>query len=354
MAKSTLAEKLDSFSTPARLVEPHPDRSVVCLACAHRCHIQEGKRGVCQMRFNREGELCVPWGYVAGLNPDPIEKKPFAHFLPGQTALTFGMLGCNFHCDFCQNWVSSQALRDPCSEESGGTIQKIRPEEIISYARKTHSRIIASSYNEPLITSEWAMDIFALAKKEGLRTVYVSNGYATSEVLKALKPCLDGFKVDLKSMQEKNYRQMGAHLQPVLDSIQLAREMGFWVEVVTLVIPEYNDSSDELWDAARFLVSVSADIPWHVTAFHPMYKHQDTSATPAETLRRAAEIGQEAGLHYVYAGNLPGRVGSLENTYCPACNELLIERRGYLVQENRITDDGHCPKCRGSIAGVWQ
>lgn len=354
MAKQSLADLLDGLTAPARLVEQQTDGSVVCQACAHRCHIQSGKRGICKVRFNRSGELRVPWGYVAGLNPDPIEKKPFAHFLPGETALTLGMLGCNFHCDFCQNWISSQALRDPASEESGAYIQKIDPEEMIVYARRTNSKIIASSYNEPLITSEWAIDIFKLAKKEGLKTVYVSNGYATPEVLQALKPCLDGFKVDLKSMQEKNYRSMGARLQPVLDSIRLARELGFWVEAVTLVIPDFNDSNEELWDAARFLVSVSADIPWHVTAFHPMYKHNHTPPTPAETLQRATEIGQEAGLRYVYAGNLPGRVGSLENTYCPHCHELLIERRGYYVMKNKLQKDAVCPTCGEIIAGVWK
>jgi pyruvate formate lyase activating enzyme len=354
MSKNSLAEKLDALSAPARLVEKKPDGLVICHACAHRCQIKNGRRGICQVRFNRDGELRVPWGYVAGLNPDPIEKKPFAHFLPGQIALTFGMLGCNFHCDFCQNWVSSQALRDPASEESRTYIQKIHPEEIIVLVKQSQARVIASSYNEPLITSEWAMDIFSLAKKADLRTVYVSNGYATSEVLKALKPCLDGFKVDLKSMQEKNYRQMGARLQPVLDSIQLARELGMWVEVVTLVIPGYNDSTDELWEAARFLVSISKDIPWHVTAFHPMYKHMDTPPTPSETLQRAAEIGQEAGLRFVYAGNLPGRVGTLEDTHCPTCNELLIKRRGYLVYENKMDAGGICPKCKETIAGVWK
>lgn len=354
MARQSLAEILDVLTVPARLVENQTDGSVVCQACAHRCHIQKDKRGICQVRFNRGGELRAPWGYVAGLNPDPIEKKPFAHFLPGETALTFGMLGCNFHCDFCQNWVSSQALRDPASEESGTYIQNITPEEMIAHTRRTNSKIIASSYNEPLITSEWAMDIFKLAKKEGLKTVYVSNGYATPEALQALKPILDGFKVDLKSMQEKNYRSMGARLQPVLDSIKLAREMGYWVEVVTLVIPDFNDSNEELWDAARFLVSVSADIPWHVTAFHPMYEHDHVPPTPAETLQRAAEIGQEAGLRYVYAGNLPGRVGSLENTYCPHCHELLIERRGYYVMENKLVNKAACPVCGETIAGVWR
>jgi pyruvate formate lyase activating enzyme len=354
MNKPTLTEILGEMTIPARLVEKKEDGVVGCLACAHRCVIKPGGRGICKVRFNREGELLVPWGYVAGLNADPIEKKPFAHFLPGETALTFGMLGCNFACDFCQNWVSSQTLRDPASEESGAFVQKIEPEEIIAYARRSHAAVIASSYNEPLITTEWAMDIFTLAKKEGLRTVYVSNGFATPEVLKALKPCLDGFKVDLKSMQAHNYRQMGGKLQPVLDSIKLAKELGLWVEVVTLVIPGYNDSTEELWEAARFLVSVSADIPWHVTAFHPMYKRLDAAPTSAEILQRATEIGQEAGLRYVYAGNLPGRVGSLEDTHCPTCNELLIERRGYQILVNRLSDAGTCPKCGSMIAGVWR
>jgi pyruvate formate lyase activating enzyme len=354
MTKRTLAEILDEMTIPARLVEKKADGKVTCLACAHHCVIKPEGRGICKMRFNREGELRVPWGYVAGLNADPIEKKPFAHFLPGETALTFGMLGCNLACDFCQNWVSSQALRDPASEESGAFVQRITPEEIIAYAQRSHSVVIASSYNEPLITTEWAMDIFTLAKKEGMRTVYVSNGFATSEVLKALKPCLDGFKVDLKSMQEKNYREMGGKLQPVLDSIKLAKELGLWVEVVTLVIPGYNDSTEELWEAARFLVSVSADIPWHVTAFHPMYKRLNAAPTSAEVLQRAAEIGQEAGLRYVYAGNLPGRVGSLEDTHCPTCNKTLIERKGYIIMGNHLSDEGTCPNCGESIAGVWR
>jgi pyruvate formate lyase activating enzyme len=305
MNKPTLTEILGEMTIPARLVEKKEDGVVGCLACAHRCVIKPGGRGICKVRFNREGELLVPWGYVAGLNADPIEKKPFAHFLPGETALTFGMLGCNFACDFCQNWVSSQTLRDPASEESGAFVQKIEPEEIIAYARRSHAAVIASSYNEPLITTEWAMDIFTLAKKEGLRTVYVSNGFATPEVLKALKPCLDGFKVDLKSMQAHNYRQMGGKLQPVLDSIKLAKELGLWVEVVTLVILGYNDSTEELWEAARFLVSVSADIPWHVTAFHPMYKRLDITKGGRDRAGSRAEVcvcRQPAG-----AGRLAGR-----------------------------------------------
>lgn len=349
----SIAEKLDALTQKGRLFSKEADNAVRCQACAHRCLIKPGKRGVCQMRFNRDGQLYVPWGYVAAANVDPIEKKPFMHFLPGNNALTFGMLGCNFHCDFCQNWVSSQALRDPASESSLRYIQQTSPQELVDYALRSGAEIIASSYNEPLITTEWAIDIFKIAKQQELRCVYVSNGYATPEVLKALQPYLDGYKIDLKCMSDENYRKLGGSLQVVLDSIKLAHELGMWVEVVTLVIPDFNDSNDELWKSASYLASVSKDIPWHVTAFYPTYKRLDTPNTSSETLQRAAEIGQEAGLHYVYAGNLPGRVGSLENTYCPNCQTLLIERMGYMIRSYSITKEGTCPTCGQKIAGVW-
>jgi pyruvate formate lyase activating enzyme len=264
------------------------------------------------------------------------------------------MLGCDFHCGFCQNWVTSQALREPASEASIDTIQRISPEQIVSYARRTRAEVIASSYNEPLITTEWAIAIFKQAKQAGLRCAYVSNGNATDEALDALLPYLSAYKIDLKTMQDKHYRQCGGVLQNVLDTIQRVHHLGLWTEVVTLVIPGFNDSTDELWDAARFIASVSADIPWHVTAFHPDYKMEDVSATPADTLQRAAEIGQEAGLHYVYAGNIPGKVGSLEVTYCPGCSTRLIRRYGFTVMEYRINEQGACPKCGTVIPGVWK
>ena len=350
---ATLKDKLDALTKPAWLSEPQPDGAVRCQACAHRCLIQPSKRGICQMRFNREGQLYAPWGYVAAANVDPIEKKPFMHFLPGSNALTFGMLGCNFHCDFCQNWVSSQALRDPASEASGRYVQTVSPRELVNSALRRGAKTIASSYNEPLITSEWAIDVFKVAKESGLHCVYVSNGYATPEVLNALHPYLDGYKIDLKCMSDANYRKLGGSLQVVLDNIRLAHDLGMWVEVVTLVIPDFNDNNEDLWESARFLTSISPDIPWHVTAFHPMYKRLDTRRTESETLQRAADIGQEAGLHYVYAGNLPGRVGSLEDTHCPHCQTILIKRIGYIVQFNEISKDGTCPQCGEKIAGVW-
>ncbi|RME91328.1 MAG: AmmeMemoRadiSam system radical SAM enzyme [Anaerolineae bacterium] len=350
---STLAEILDALTREGELYEPLPDGAVRCYACAHRCLIRPGRRGICKVRFNRDGKLYVPWGYVAALQSDPIEKKPFYHVMPGSNALTFGMLGCNLHCQFCQNWLTSQTLRDPAADISVRFIREITPEQIVEAAQRTGASAVVSSYNEPLITSEWAVAIFKKAKEAGLRCGYVSNGNATPEVLEYLGPYLDAYKVDLKSMQDKNYRQLGGVLQHVLDTIQKAHKMGLWVEVVTLVVPGFNDSNEELWDAARFIHSVSPDIPWHVTAFHSDYKMTDRGNTPAQTILRAADIGREAGLRYVYAGNIPGRVGEYESTLCPKCNRVLIRRLGYIIMEYHITAEGACPHCGTKIAGIW-
>lgn len=344
--------KLDTLAAPAELVELLAEGVTRCTACAHRCTIKPGRRGICGVRFNHDGVLMVPWGYVAGAQIDPVEKKPLNHFLPGIEVLTFGMLGCNFHCAFCQNWFSSQALRDPCSASAIHSIDRISAERLVQYALDNGASAVASSYNEPLISTEWAVEVFKLAKAAGLKTAYVSNGYATPESLVYLAPWLDAYKVDLKSMRDSEYRRMGGTLQSVLDTIRQVREMGLWLEVVTLVIPGMNDSNDELWEAARYLVSVSPDIPWHVTAYHPDYK-EDAPPTPASTLQRAAEIGQEAGLRYVYAGNLPGRVGSLEDTVCAHCGKALILRSGYRLSGYHITEDGKCEYCQQPVAGVW-
>jgi pyruvate formate lyase activating enzyme len=350
---STLAKRLDAMTTKGELYESLSDNAVRCYACGHRCLIREGRRGICQVRFNREGVMMVPWGYVAGLQSDPIEKKPFYHLLAGSDALTFGMLGCDFHCAYCQNWVSSQALRDPASEGSGRFLRKITPQEIVAFGQRTGASVVASSYNEPLITSEWAVAIFKLAQEVGMQCVYVSNGNATPEVLAYLHPFLTGYKIDLKTMQDRQYRQLDGVLQHVLDSIQHAHALGLWVEVVTLVVPGFNDSVDELMDTARFVASVSPDIPWHISAFHPDYKMVNSQRTPVETLRRAAEIGQEAGLRYIYAGNMPGQLPEYEHTRCHQCDTRLIERFGYVIQDYRITREGNCPHCGVKIPGVW-
>jgi pyruvate formate lyase activating enzyme len=350
---TTVADVLDKMTVEGELYEKLEDDSVRCYACGHRCLVREGRRGICQVRFNRGGKLYVPWGYVAALQVDPIEKKPFFHVLPGAEALTFGMLGCDFHCGYCQNYLTSQTLRDPGSDIAISLARRISPEQMVAYARRSGAAVIASSYNEPLITSEWAVSIFRLAREAGIQCVYISNGNATPEVLRYLRPYLVGYKIDLKSMQDREYRKLGGVLQNVLDSIQLAHELGLWVEVVTLVVPGFNDSTDELMEAAHYIRSVSADIPWHVTAFHSDYKMLDSPNTPTRTLLRAAEIGQEAGLNYVYAGNIPGRVGEYESTYCPNCHTPLIERYSYVIRSYRLTESGTCPKCGAAVAGVW-
>ncbi len=350
---TAIGELLDQLTVTGDLYEKLPNREVRCFACGHRCVIREGRRGICQVRFNEGGELRVPHGYVAALQSDPVEKKPFFHVLPSVNALTFGMLGCDFHCGYCQNWLTSQAMRDSNSDASVNLIRKMSPQEMVRLAHRTNAFVVASSYNEPLITSEWAVEIFREAKAAGLTCAYVSNGNNTPEVMEYIRPYISAYKVDLKSMQDKNYRKLGGVLQNTLDGIKRAYEMGLWVEIVTLTIPGFNDSNEEMWDAARFIAGVSRDIPWHVTAFHKDYKMTDPDNTDAKTLLRAAEIGREAGLRFVYAGNLPGQVGEYENTYCPACNHPLVKRRGYVIQEYRVTGEGKCPKCGARVPGVW-
>lgn len=350
---SALADLLDRLTVEGELYEKLADDSVRCFACGHRCLIREGKRGICQVRFNKGGKLFAPHGYVAALQSDPIEKKPFSHVMPGTTALTFGMLGCDYHCSYCQNWLTSQALRDPASDVSAQFVREITPKAVAEYAHRTKASVVVSSYNEPLITSEWAVKIFKEAKANGLMCAFVSNGNNTPEVIEYLAPYLSAYKVDLKCMDDKNYRKLGGTLQHTLDGIKRARAAGLWVEVVTLTIPGFNDSNEELWEAARFLAGVSPEIPWHVTAFHKDYKMTGPENTDAKTLIRAAEIGREAGLKFVYAGNLPGTVGEYEDTLCPKCSHRLVKRRGYVVKEYHITGEGKCPKCGESIPGVW-
>ena len=295
----------------------------------------------------------VPWGYVSSLQTDPIEKKPFYHFLAGTNALTFGMLGCNLKCDYCQNWLTSQALREQGTDHLADHLRPITPEALVEYGVQSGAEVVASSYNEPLITSEWARDIFELAGKAGLRQVYISNGYATREVLDFLQPNLQGFKVDLKTMQPGHYKELGGDLQPVLDSIKYAHQLGLWIEIVTLLVPGFNDTPAELQKMAKFIHSVSPEIPWHVTAFRPDYKMLDKPRTAQHQIVKAVEIGFQEGLQYVYGGNLPGSLGKFEHTFCHHCQALLIKRRGFFILEYNITPDGLCPQCSTKIPGVW-
>ncbi len=349
---STLKEVLDKHVGEAapELYEKLDRDRVRCYSCGHCCPIGDGQAGVCKVRFNRGGTLYVPWGYVGGVQCDPIEKKPFFHAYCGALAYSFGMLGCDLHCSYCQNWVTSQAIRDPLAVVSPAGLT---PEMLVQEALNQGARLLVSTYNEPLITSEWAVAIFKEAKAAGLATAFVSNGNGTPQVLEYLRPWVDLYKVDLKSFDEQHYHQLGGRLQPILETIRRLYEMGFWLEIVTLVIPGFNDSDDELRRLAEFLVSVSPDIPWHVTAFHKDYKMTDPDDTSPETLLRTVEIGKRAGLRYIYAGNLPGSVGDLENTRCPDCHELLVQRYGYRITDYRLTADGCCPRCSNRIPGRW-
>ncbi len=345
-----LADTLDRQTIVGKLWHTEDDR-VRCVACGHRCLIPPGRRGICKVRFNEGGELRVPFGYVAGgLASDPVEKKPFFHVYPGSDALTFGMLGCDFHCGYCQNWVTSQALRD---ERSVTPIVELTPDQVVNAARRSGARLVVSSYNEPLITAEWAVAVFQEAKPAGLACAFVSNGNATPEALDFLRPWIVAYKIDLKGFDEKRYRTLGGTLENVCHGIRMVRERGLWLEIVTLVVPGFNDSEAELHAIAKFIASVSRDIPWHVTAFHPDYKMTEPSPTAVHQLIRAAEIGVEEGLHFVYAGNLPGHVAHWESTFCPGCDELLIERTGYLVRDYKITRDGKCPRCHRTVPGIW-
>jgi pyruvate formate lyase activating enzyme len=347
---STLAEVLARETREGELYSTLPDGRLRCYACGHCCPLPAGAAGVCKVRFNEGGRLRVPWGYVGGVQCDPIEKKPFFHAHPGALAYSFGMLGCDLHCSYCQNWVTSQALRDPSAVSSP---LRSTPEKLVRDALRQGARVMVSTYNEPLITSEWSAAIFKEAKSAGLTTGYVSNGNGTPEVLDYLRPWVDLYKVDLKSFDDRHYRQLGGRLEPILDTIRRLHAMEFWVEVVTLLISGFNDSPDELKRLTGFLASVSPDIPWHVTAFHGDYKMTDPPNTTAAMLVEAASMGRQSGLRHVYAGNLPGAVGDLEDTRCAACGETVIRRFGYHIRDYRLTPEGTCPSCSSAIPGRW-
>jgi len=349
---ATLRDILDERVREAdpRLVEKLDGNRVRCFSCGHCCPIPDGQPGVCKVRFNRGGKLYVPWGYVGGVQCDPIEKKPFFHAYPGALAYSFGMLGCDLHCSYCQNWVTSQALRDP---NAVSPPLEATPELLVQDALAQGAKVLVSTYNEPLITSEWAVAVFRAAREAGLLTAFVSNGNGTPQVLEYLRPWIDLYKVDLKSFDDHHYRQLGGRLQPILDTIRRLHGMGIWLEIVTLLIPGFNDGNNELRQLTEFLSSISPDIPWHVTAFHQDYKMTSPEDTRAEDLLRAAAIGREAGLRYVYAGNLPGRVGDLEDTHCHQCGETLIRRFGYRIEKYRLTPEGNCPACHAAFPGRW-
>ena len=332
----------------ALLYKKLENNNVRCNLCAHHCVITDGKKGVCQVRENQNGVLyTLVYGRTITQHVDPIEKKPLFHFHPGSTAYSVATPGCNFRCQWCQNWEISQMPR----EQHLAAGHKATPEHIVATAQRSGCRSIAYTYTEPTIFFEYAYDTARLAHAAGLANLYITNGYMTAEMLDTFHPYLDAANVDLKAFREKTYhRYVGASLQPVLDSMKAMKQLGIWLEVTTLVIPGLNDDSAELRDAAQFVAQeLGVDTPWHISRFFPAYKMTDVPPTPLATLQRARQIGLEEGLNYVYVGNIPDDNG--QNTYCPGCGRSLIGRKGYRIVTNDILA-GRCPTCDTPIAGV--
>lgn len=334
----------------ALLYEKTEGQAVICNLCAHRCFIPPGRIGICHVRENHGGVLfTLVYDRVVSLDVDPIEKKPLFHFLPATRSFSIATVGCNFHCRFCQNWEISQMPRDRSGIILG---REISPEEIVRGALRARCKTIAYTYTEPTIFFELAYDCAKLGVEEGLKNIFVTNGYMTPEALRMIQPYLHAANVDLKGFDDKRYRRIcGAKLQPVLDTIRLMKEFGIWTEVTTLIIPGHNDSDDELRQIALFLKDVGPEIPWHLSAFFPAYKMSDTMPTDRETLMRAWAIGKEAGLRYVYCGNLVDNVH--EDTDCYQCGKRLAHRSGFSV-DRILLDHGSCPFCQASIDGVWE
>ena len=342
-------EEMDNLHE-AMLYEKLDEEVVRCNLCAHRCLIKPGRRGICGVRENQGGVLySLVYGKAVSAAVDPIEKKPLYHYLPGSDAFSIATVGCNFRCLFCQNADISQA-----SKEEGRAWKRwardLPPQAVVALAERYKCATIAYTYTEPTVFFEYAYECAVLAARRGIKNIFVTNGFMTLEALETIGENLHAANVDLKSFRDEFYRELcGGRLQPVLDSIRKMHDMGVWVEVTTLLIPGHNDDEGELRELAEWLVSVDPDIPWHVSRFVPHYKMRDVPYTPVESIHRAVEIGYQAGLHYVYVGNVPG--DRYEHTRCPNCGEIAIQRYGYYIQ-NRMKDGNHCPKCGTELAVI--
>lgn len=355
----------------ARFYEPLPDKKVLCTLCPHDCRIPDNGRGACSVRYNRDGKLyTLVYDKVVARETNLIEKKPLFHFHPGSYAYSISTVGCNLRCSYCQNWQISQWPKDnlpkkldKAVDDSSEAIcpqleamdaevpgEPIMPTEVVRAAKQTGCLSVSYTFTEPTIFYELAYDTAVLAREQGLKNSFVSNGFISEAPLREIAPLLDAVNIDLKFFREESYRRISrARMQPVLDAIRLYHAFGVWVEVTTLVIPGLNDSDEELTGIAEFICGLDPAIPWHLSQYYPTYRMLDHPPTPVATLRRAREIGRKTGLRYVYEGNVPGEGG--ENTYCYHCSALLIERFGFFVRQNRIRD-GRCPECGAMIDGV--
>jgi pyruvate formate lyase activating enzyme len=330
----------------AMLYKKMEGNKISCFLCSHHCRISNGKFGICNVRENRGGVLYThAHGELIAQNIDPIEKKPLYHFLPGSRSFSIAAIGCNFQCGFCQNWQISQVKE---AKALGLHSEEAKPEDVVRQAKQSGTKSISYTYSEPTIFFEYAYEISQLAKKEGLFNVFVTNGYMTKEMVQTIHPYLDAANIDLKSFSDDYYRKIcKGRLAPVLKSIELMKKLNIWIEVTTLVVPGQNDSEDELRKIANFLAQLDTSIPWHISCFYPQYKMEDLESTPQEILNQAYEVGKNAGLRYVYLGN----VGKGNNTYCYQCHRLLIERFGFSIEAYQVKE-GHCPDCNSSIDGV--
>ncbi|MFP4052838.1 MAG: AmmeMemoRadiSam system radical SAM enzyme [Phycisphaerae bacterium] len=332
----------------AMLWEKLDEKVVQCHLCAHECKIIPDKLGFCRVRQNVDGELkSLNYDRLVAVNVDPIEKKPLFHFLPGTQSLSIAAAGCNFQCEFCQNWQISQSPRD-------GRIdgQSLSPQQIVAAAVANDCRSISYTYTEPTIFFELAYDCAKLAREQGLGNCFVSNGYMTPQAVETIAPFLDAINVDLKAFRDETYQRiMKANLQPVLTCMEELVKAGVWVEVTTLIVPGMNDSEQELQDIAGFIAgTLGESVPWHVSRFHADYRMTDGKTTPIATLERACEIGRRAGLKHIYSGNVAGHAS--ESTFCPWCEQPVIARMGYTVRRNFL-EDGNCPHCTQAVQGVW-
>ena len=333
----------------AMLYSPLEEGKVRCYLCNHRCTVSPSKRGICGVRENREGKLyTLVFGRAISLNVDPVEKKPIFHLYPGSTSFSIATVGCNFRCLQCQNHEISQMPADQGRIDGSA----VPPSKILSMAKEYRCQSISYTYTEPTIYFEYAYEAAVLASREGIKNIFVTNGYMTEEALKTIQPYLDAANVDLKSFQEKFYKEVcGARLKPVLENLRLMRHLGIWVEITTLVIPTLNDSDKEFEEIAQFILSLGPEVPWHISAFYPTYKILSLPRTPASVLHRAREIGMRAGLRYVYCGNIPGEEG--EDTFCPVCGRKVVERVGFRVGKNEVVK-GECRHCHTKIDGIWE